>query len=58
MGNITYYIALLLMVIIGFFVVKKLAGCLIKSIITLILIALMVAIWYFYLREGATPPTL
>lgn len=58
MENLTYYIALLLMVVIGIMVIKKVAGCLFKSIFTLILIALMVAIWWFFLREGATPPKL
>ena len=58
MENITYYIALLLMVVIGFFVVKKIAGCLLKTVFTLELIAVMVALWYFFLREGASLPTL
>lgn len=58
MENLTYYIVLLLMVVIGFVVVKKIAGCLLKSVFTIILIAIMVALWYFFLREGATLPTL
>ena len=58
MENLTYYIALLLMAIIGIFVLKKVASCLIKSIVTIVLIIVMIALWYFFLREGATPPTL
>lgn len=50
MSNITYYVAILLMIIIGFFVVKKVAGCLIRSIITLILIAIIIAIYWLYLK--------
>lgn len=50
MSDITYYVAILLMIIIGFFVVKKVAGCLIRSIITLILIAIIIAIYWLYLR--------
>lgn len=50
MSSIGYYIAILLMVIIGFIVAKKVAGCLIRSIITLILIAIIIAIYWIYLR--------
>lgn len=50
MSNITYYVAILLMIIIGFVVVKKVAGCLIRSIITLILIAIVIAIYWLFLR--------
>jgi hypothetical protein len=48
--NITYYIALLALVIIGIFVVKKVASCLVKSIVTIVLLVLMAAIYWFYLR--------
>ena len=48
--NYVYYIALLLLVIIGFLVVKKMASCLIKSVITIILVAVAVAIYWLYLR--------
>jgi len=50
MQNITYYIAILLMIIIGFVVVKKVAGCLIRSIITFILVAIIIAIYWLYLK--------
>ena len=48
--NITYYIALLILIVIGFVVVKKVASCLIKSIITIVLVAIAVAIYYLYLQ--------
>ncbi len=48
--NITSYIALLVLIIIGFVVVKKVASCLLKSIFTIVLLAIAVAIYYFYLR--------
>ncbi len=48
--NITYYIALLVLIIIGFVVIKKVASCLLKSIFTIILVAIGVAIYWFYLR--------
>jgi len=49
-SNVTYYIALLALIIIGVIAVKKIAGCLIKSIIALVLTAIAVAIYWFYLR--------
>jgi hypothetical protein len=48
--NITYYVALLVLIVIGFVVVKKVASCLIKSIITIVLVAIGVAVYYFYLK--------
>lgn len=51
------YIALLLIVIIGFVVVKRIAGCLLKTIITLVLIAVAACLYWFFIKEGATPPT-
>ncbi len=48
--NITYYIALLALVIIGVFVVKKVASCLVRSIVTIVLLVLMAAIYWLYLR--------
>ena len=58
MENLTYYIVFLLMLIIGVFVLKKVAGCMIKFVVTIVLIIVMAALWYFFLREGAIPPTL
>ena len=49
-GNVTYYLAILALIIIGVLVVKRIASCLVKTIITLILIALGVAIYYYFLR--------
>lgn len=49
-SNFTYYLALLALIIIGVLVAKKIASCLVKTIITLILIAVGVAIYYYYLR--------
>ena len=49
-SNFTYYILLLVLVIIGVFVVKKVASCLIKTVITIALIAIAAAIWWLYFR--------
>ena len=49
-SDITYYIALLALIVIGFVVVKKMASCLIKSIFTLVLVAIAAAVYWFYFR--------
>lgn len=50
MENLTYYLAILALIIIGFFVVKKVASCMIKSIVTIVLILLAVSIYWFYIK--------
>ncbi|MCR5513455.1 MAG: sulfate transporter [Prevotella sp.] len=50
LGNFTYYLALLALIIIGVLVAKRIASCLVKTIITLILIAIGVAIYWYYLK--------
>ncbi|MBO5187581.1 MAG: hypothetical protein J6B91_11210 [Prevotella sp.] len=50
MTNITYYIALLLMIIIGFIIVKKVAGCLIRTVIIGALAVLLGCLYYFYFK--------
>ena len=42
MENIQYYIALIVAVVVGFILLKKIASCLIRTIITLVLIAILV----------------
>lgn len=37
------------MIIIGFLVVKRLAGCVIRTIVTLILVAVLAVLYYMYL---------
>ncbi|MDE5571028.1 MAG: sulfate transporter [Prevotella sp.] len=49
-SDITYYIALLALIVIGFVVVKKMASCLIKSIFTLVLVGIAAAVYWFYFR--------
>lgn len=49
-SNITYYIALLALIVIGFVVVKKMASCLIKSILTIVLVAIAAAVYWLYFR--------
>lgn len=48
MDNAVYYVVALLMIIIGFVIVKKVAGCLVRSIVTIVLIALLVALYLYF----------
>jgi len=48
--NFMYYLALLALIIIGVLVVKRIASCLVKTIITLLLIAIGIVIYYYYLQ--------
>ena len=50
MENITSYLAILALIIIGFLVVKKVASCMIKSVLTIVLIIAAAAIYWLYLR--------
>ena len=49
-GNFSYYLTLLALIIIGVLVVKRVASCLVKTIVTLILVAIGVAIYYYNFR--------
>lgn len=45
------------MIIIGFVIVKRIAGCLLKTIVTLVLLAILACLYFFCFKEGATLPT-
>lgn len=49
-SNLAYYIAILALIIIGVIAVKKIAGCIIKSVVILILLALAAFIYFQYLQ--------
>lgn len=50
MDNIGYYIFLLVAVIVAFLIVKKVASCLIRSIVLIVLVAVIGYIYWMYLR--------
>ena len=50
MDNFGYYVAGLILLIVGFLVMKKVASCMIKTVVTLVLVAALVAVFYLYLR--------
>ena len=45
-SNFVQYIALLLMIIIGFVVVKRMAGCLLRTVVTIAMVAVLAFLYY------------
>lgn len=50
MDNFSYYVIVLLMIIIGFVICKKAVGCMIRSVITFILVVILGMIYYVYFK--------
>ena len=50
MGNVSYYIFVLVAIVIAFLVTKKVASCLIKSAILIAMVVALAAIYFLYLR--------
>ena len=48
MHNIGYYIFVLVALMVAFLVVKKVASCMIKSVVLLAIIVALAAIYYLY----------
>lgn len=50
MTNVSYYIFVLVAIIVAFLVIKKVASCLIKSAVLIAMVIVLAAIYYLYLR--------
>ena len=50
MDNIGYYVAMLAAIIIAFLIIKRVVSCMIRTVVTLVLIAILAYIYYMYLR--------
>lgn len=50
-SNIGYYLFVLAAIIVAFLVVKRVTSCLIKSVVTIVLVALLAFVYYFYIRQ-------
>jgi len=50
MENIGYYIAMLVAIIIAFLLIKRVVSCVFRSIVTIVLIAILAYIYITYLR--------
>lgn len=48
--NFTYYIFCILAVVIGFLIVKRIASCMIKTVVAIITIAAIAAIYFMYIK--------
>ena len=48
MGNIGYYIFVLVALIVAFLVVKKVASCMIKTVVLLAMVVTLAAIYFLY----------
>ena len=50
MDNIGYYVFLLVAIIVAFLIVKRVASCLIRSVVLIVLAALLAYIYFMVLR--------
>lgn len=50
MDNIQYYGMALLAIIIAFLVIKRVTSCMIQSIVTIVLIVVLAAIYFYFLQ--------
>ena len=48
--NIGYYIFILVAIIVAFLIIKKVASCLIRSIVAIVLVAILAYIYWMYLK--------
>lgn len=51
MESFAYYAIALLMIILAVVVCKKIAGCFVKSVVTLILVAILTALYYLFFHK-------
>ena len=50
MQNIGYYIFILVAIIVAFLIIKKVTTCLVRSIVLIVLVAVLGDIYWMYLR--------
>ena len=50
MANIGYYLFLLAAIIVGFLIVKRVATCLVKSVVLIALAVVLAVVYYLYIR--------
>lgn len=49
-SNFCYYIFIIVAIIVGFLVFKKVTGCIIKFVLTAIVVMVLAAVYYLYLK--------
>lgn len=50
MTDFTFYILVIIAFVIGVYLIKKFVGCMIRSIITIIIIAILTALYFMYFK--------
>lgn len=50
MNTIGYYIFCIIAAIVGFLLIKKITGCLIKTVIAVVITVVLAAIYFLYIR--------
>ncbi len=48
MDNFVYYVFALVVLVVGFLIVKKVATCMIKTVVSLIVLAVLAGIYWLY----------
>lgn len=50
MDNFGYYIACLIVLIIGIFIVKKVMSCMVRAVVGIVVAAVLAYVYFMYLR--------
>lgn len=50
MENIGYYLFMLAAVVVAFLIIKRVVSCLVRSVVLIVLVAVLGYIYYMYLR--------
>lgn len=50
MENIGYYLFILAAIIVAFLIIKRVVSCLVRSVVLIVLAALLVYVYWMYLR--------
>ncbi len=50
MENIGYYLFMLAAIVVAFLIVKRVVSCLVRSVVLIVLVAVLGYIYYMYLR--------
>lgn len=49
-SDFAYYVFCLVAVVVGLFIMKKITGCIIRAIVVAVVVALLAAIYFLYIR--------
>ncbi len=49
-NELIYYLFCLAVLIVGILIIKKIAGCILKSLALIVVVLILAVIWYFFIR--------